>query len=119
MVVDYLKLDEEERPGLIMAYVWEPDYTGHRATGEKVYEQVRSLDASIERFLNKLSEEGMLGCVNIVIVSDHGMSVIKNRVALDEMLNTDGLVIVPGVNTLMFRNGSSEFYSFAFIPCNA
>ncbi|CAJ0596866.1 unnamed protein product [Cylicocyclus nassatus] len=106
-VVEYLKLDDDERPGLIMAYNTEPDATGHQASGEKVYEQVRSVDKSIDRLLGKLKKEGMLGCVNIVVVSDHGLSVIKNHVVLDEVLDTHGFVIIPGVNTLMFRNGSN------------
>ncbi|CAJ0596919.1 unnamed protein product [Cylicocyclus nassatus] len=106
-VVKWLKLDEDERPGLIMTYISEIDYAGHRVSGLKLDAAIRSVDESIERFLRKLSKEGMLNCVNLVILSDHGMAEIKNRVVLEELFDINGLVIFQGATTLIFRNGST------------
>ncbi|CAJ0596918.1 unnamed protein product [Cylicocyclus nassatus] len=109
--LDWLLLEGDERPGLILVYNLEPDYTGHLTSGPEVDEAIKSVDKSLERFLQKLKEKDILGCVNIVILSDHGMAQLKNRVVLDEALSSlDGLVITTGANTLMFRNNSKLTY---------
>ncbi|VDK47712.1 unnamed protein product [Cylicostephanus goldi] len=106
-VVKWLKLDEDERPGLIMTYVSEIDFAGHRVSGLELDAAIKSVDESIERFLRKLSKKGMLNCVNLVILSDHGMAEIKERVVLEELFDINGLVIFQGATTLIFRNGST------------
>ncbi|VDM82781.1 unnamed protein product [Strongylus vulgaris] len=97
-------MDEGERPGLIMVYNMEPDNTGHKTHGPQLDEAIKSVDKSLERLIRRLKDEGFLGCVNIVIVSDHGMAEIKNRVVLDELFDVEDLIVITGVNTLIFRN---------------
>ncbi|VDM76087.1 unnamed protein product [Strongylus vulgaris] len=76
-VSKWLKLDEDKRPGLIMVYNMEPDNTGHNTQGPELDEAIKSVDKSLERFFKHLKDEGILGCVNIVIVSDHGWYSLK------------------------------------------
>ncbi|KHJ94189.1 type I phosphodiesterase / nucleotide pyrophosphatase, partial [Oesophagostomum dentatum] len=106
--LEWLKLDDDERPGLIMAYIVEPDKTGHSYSHmeDMVNEAVKLVDDAIGRFINNLEAEGILGCVNIVIVSDHGMTEIKNQVVLEKLFPIDNMVIAAGTNTLIFKNGS-------------
>ncbi|CAJ0596917.1 unnamed protein product [Cylicocyclus nassatus] len=106
--LNWLLLGGDERPGLIMVYNLEPDKTGHATPGPEVYEAVKSVDKSLERFLQKLRDNDILGCVNVVILSDHGMAQLKNLVILDELLpSLNGLVITNGVNTLIFQDNST------------
>lgn len=36
-VFEWLKFDEESRPGITMVYITEPDFTGHKTMGPKVF----------------------------------------------------------------------------------
>ncbi|KAL6725443.1 hypothetical protein Aduo_007495 [Ancylostoma duodenale] len=107
-VFEWLKLDEEKRPGITMIYITEPDFTGHRTMGPKLNDAIVLVDKAIDKFLAKLKAEGILECVNIVIVSDHGMAEIKNIVVLEDLFSLKDMVISTGANTLIFRRNSNE-----------
>ncbi|EPB70891.1 type I phosphodiesterase / nucleotide pyrophosphatase [Ancylostoma ceylanicum] len=73
----WLKLSDDKRPGLIMVYITEPDHTGHLSTGEndgKLNDAIVLVEGALRNFLAKLKDQGMLECINIVIVSDHAVS---------------------------------------------
>ncbi|EYC19918.1 hypothetical protein Y032_0023g779 [Ancylostoma ceylanicum] len=106
-VFEWLKLDEDKRPGITMIYITEPDFTGHKTMGPKLNDAIVLVDKAIEKFLAKLKAEGILECVNIVIVSDHGMAEIKNIVVLEDLFSLNDMVISTGANTLIFRRNST------------
>ncbi|VDP05107.1 unnamed protein product [Heligmosomoides polygyrus] len=61
------------RPGLMMAYITQPDHTGHRRLGKPMNQTLKDVDEHLGNFLKELDDEGFLGCVNLVLVSDHGI----------------------------------------------
>uniref|UniRef100_A0A0N5AA63 NUC domain-containing protein n=1 Tax=Syphacia muris TaxID=451379 RepID=A0A0N5AA63_9BILA len=74
-IVEWLKMDEEDRPTLLQLYMEEPDGGGH--TGGPDSQEVRSgmimMDGITKYLTDRLIEEGLMGCINIIILSDHGM----------------------------------------------
>ncbi|EYC19926.1 hypothetical protein Y032_0023g785 [Ancylostoma ceylanicum] len=106
-VVDWLKMDSSDRPGLIMAYISEPDETGHKTKGPELDKTLTNLDESLENFLQKLKKDGLLCCVNIVIVSDHGMAETKDFFVLDHYFRLDGLILLGGTPTHIFKGNST------------
>ena len=61
---------------LCMVYISTVDQAGHQfgpnSTG--VADAVASVDATVGRLLNGLTSRGLLGAVNVLVVSDHGMT---------------------------------------------
>ena len=52
-------------------------------------EQIQNVDHQIELLLNSMSANGLLGCVDIIILSDHGMASVplnENVVKLEDMV---------------------------------
>lgn len=60
----------------VTLYFEEPDTTGHREgpSSKQILNTLRLVDSYIGQLMNKLYEENMHNCVNIIIVADHGMT---------------------------------------------
>ncbi|XP_043218389.1 ectonucleotide pyrophosphatase/phosphodiesterase family member 1-like isoform X2 [Amphibalanus amphitrite] len=102
-VVEWLRLPEGQRPRFLSLYFHEPDKQGHSygPDSEQVNDAVDRVDAQLANLYNQLIEHGLLGCVDIVVVSDHGMASMREdceSVALDDF--------VPGLsNSSVYVNG--------------
>ncbi|VDM95043.1 unnamed protein product [Thelazia callipaeda] len=80
--IEWLKLPEGERPSLVQIYFEQPDVAGHSGGPES--EEVRTamilMDGMINYLTKKLIREGLMGCVNLILLSDHGMQkIVKSR----------------------------------------
>ncbi|ETN76052.1 type I phosphodiesterase / nucleotide pyrophosphatase [Necator americanus] len=74
MIVDWLLMPQESRPGLITAYLDQPDTAGHYQLDDKDIEsQIAIIDRNLRYLIDTLDENGLLSCINLVIVSDHEM----------------------------------------------
>lgn len=76
-VLDWLRLPLPERPRLITLYFSDMDDVGHRHgpnADEQLREKLLALDAVLGKLFNGIDTSGLP--VNIIIVSDHGMSPI-------------------------------------------
>ncbi len=75
-VINWLKLPGEERPHLIFLYFSDTDTKGHRygPDSEKLNEAVGLLDSKIGLLRKKLKDMNMSGKVNLIVLSDHGMT---------------------------------------------
>uniref|UniRef100_A0A183USX0 Venom phosphodiesterase 2 n=1 Tax=Toxocara canis TaxID=6265 RepID=A0A183USX0_TOXCA len=76
--IEWLNMPEDERPSLVMVYMEEPDSAGHMAGAES--QQVRTASITVDGMINyltrRLINEGLIGCINVIILSDHGMQTI-------------------------------------------
>uniref|UniRef100_A0A0M3IUH6 NUC domain-containing protein n=2 Tax=Ascaris lumbricoides TaxID=6252 RepID=A0A0M3IUH6_ASCLU len=90
--IEWLNMPEHERPTLIMLYMEEPDIAGHKAGAESQNVQTANVivDGMINYLTKRLINEGLIGCVNILILSDHGMQTIdpSRVVILSNLFNT-------------------------------
>jgi len=98
MIIKWLHLPKDERPELIMAYFDQPDYVGHfHVNDEQVNLELRYIDTILDFLFTRLQEEKLIDCINIVLLSDHGMKFLNKRVYLNETIDTSGMVVANGV----------------------
>lgn len=91
-VVGWLR---NEQLDMAMMYVNEPDHVAH-LTGpfsEQTKQKIEQLDQMIGYMLGKLKTYGLMDSVDILILSDHGMSgpaELNNRIALSDYIYLKG-----------------------------
>lgn len=75
-VLTWLDLPEENRPTLITTYFSDVDHAGHDSGPEsnEVKLAIEEVDKSLHRLVSGLILRGIYDKVNIIIVSDHGMT---------------------------------------------
>ncbi|OQV14642.1 Ectonucleotide pyrophosphatase/phosphodiesterase family member 3 [Hypsibius exemplaris] len=96
-VVDWLSLPDSTRPEVTTLLITEPDLAGHY-TGPESESLNKTLSAYVDNGLDHLMQglhdRGILHCVNILVVSDHGMTDMNcdtNRIGLDPIFNASPL----------------------------
>jgi predicted AlkP superfamily pyrophosphatase or phosphodiesterase len=106
-VVGLLDLPTAERPQLLTLYFEMVDKAGHE-TGpwsEETRTAVQEADQAIGQLLSALRERGIEDQVNLIVVSDHGMSKVspKKVVFLDNYLDPESVEIVDGSPVMALR----------------
>ncbi|KAF8384328.1 hypothetical protein PRIPAC_73470 [Pristionchus pacificus] len=108
-VLSWLSLAPHARPNLIMAYLGEPDHTGHfRKSEDEIPSILRANDAVVDRLMRGIEGMGLIDCVNVLLVSDHGMTDVTTRIYWDELIPLHGLTSVYGVVGRIYRNGTTR-----------
>jgi predicted AlkP superfamily pyrophosphatase or phosphodiesterase len=90
-LLSWLDLPAAERPTFLSLYFSDVDDAGHDFSPDAVEtrDAVIEVDADLGRLIDGLKTRGMLGQVNLIIVSDHGMATQNpnNVVILDELFD--------------------------------
>ncbi len=84
-VVNWLSMPKKQRPNLCLLYFHEPDHTGHE-TGPKSNEtamMVTKMDSLFGILISKLDQLPIASKLNILVVSDHGMTEISSERTID------------------------------------
>uniref|UniRef100_A0A671UX97 Ectonucleotide pyrophosphatase/phosphodiesterase 1 n=1 Tax=Sparus aurata TaxID=8175 RepID=A0A671UX97_SPAAU len=68
---EWLKLPQGQRPDFYTLYLDEPDSSGHRYG--PVVEALENVDRILGTLMDGLTQRNLQHCVNLIIVSDHGM----------------------------------------------
>ncbi|CAG2107488.1 unnamed protein product, partial [Medioppia subpectinata] len=73
--------DERSSVNCVFAYFNEPDSTGHHygPDSDPVRAQVRRVDAAMGRLLSRLADQHLLNRTNVIVLSDHGMTEVKQK----------------------------------------
>ncbi|CAJ0582181.1 unnamed protein product, partial [Mesorhabditis spiculigera] len=121
-VVNWLALPEDQRPGLIMVYLAEPDDTGHWSHVDNPL-QNRSLveiDNLLGHFFNKLHDRGLLDCLNLIVMSDHGMADLYNHINIRTKIPDLKVKIISGPSARLHLESSSTSQSDIreLFPCD-
>jgi predicted AlkP superfamily pyrophosphatase or phosphodiesterase len=76
-----LKMDEADRPRLVMVYFDEPDHSGHMfgPHAEETKQTVAYMDSLMSDLWHKLQALPIKDQVNLIITSDHGMVEISDQ----------------------------------------
>lgn len=94
-VLEWLQLPAERRPHLIMLYFSDVDDAGHRHGPEtpEVAAAVRRVDEALGQLLDGIESLPIADRVNLILVSDHGMSAqdTARAVYLDDHVDLDGV----------------------------
>uniref|UniRef100_UPI0037E83A9F ectonucleotide pyrophosphatase/phosphodiesterase family member 1 n=1 Tax=Semicossyphus pulcher TaxID=241346 RepID=UPI0037E83A9F len=74
-VLEWLSLPQGERPDFFTLYLDEPDSSGHRygPSSGQVVQALEKVDRIVGMLMDGLTQRNLLGCVNVIIASDHGM----------------------------------------------
>jgi predicted AlkP superfamily pyrophosphatase or phosphodiesterase len=77
-VLAWFDLPSEERPSIITLYFSDTDDAGHRfgPDAPELKAAIQKVDSSVGRLLDGLAARGLRDKVNILVVSDHGMSAV-------------------------------------------
>jgi predicted AlkP superfamily pyrophosphatase or phosphodiesterase len=93
-IATWLDLPFEDRPNLIVAYAPEVDQEGHRSgpDSSKSDYELTHVDEFIKSVREVLQERSLEDYVDLVVVSDHGMTSTHNErlVFLDDILGEEG-----------------------------
>ena len=84
-VVNWFSMPKKQRPKLCLLYFHEPDHTGHE-TGPKSDEtamMVHEIDSLFGTLITKLEQLPISKNLNILVVSDHGMTEISSERTID------------------------------------
>ena len=109
-IITWFNYDQDKRPKLSMLYFSEPDYTGHRygTKGTEIISAIIEMDKLFGSLLEKLKTLDIYKELNIIVVSDHGMTEVdrKRVLLLDQYINLDlyDLVLGPTISSLNFKS---------------
>lgn len=103
-------MSPEERPDIIMAYFDQPDTVGHfHKSDNEVNLELSYIEAVLNYFFTLLHKNNLMDCINILIVSDHGMQEIKERIYLDSLnVDTKGTIVSNGVINRIYLANSTK-----------
>lgn len=97
-VLEWLALPPERAPRFIAMYVSTTDDVGHSygPSAPQVDSAIAHVDSLVGALVDGLATRGLSGQVNLVIVSDHGMTEIDSArvVRLDEYVSLDDMEVV-------------------------
>lgn len=97
-VLQWLDLPAAERPTFITLYFEDTDTAGHNSGPDSraVREAIMRADGYLGRLVRGLEDRALLDGVNIVVVSDHGMSATSASrvVVLDDYVSLDDVEVV-------------------------
>ena len=105
-ILTWLRLPESQRPNFIAGYFASVDDAGHDygENSPELIEAITNLDNLLADFVAQINTE-FYGAVNLVIVSDHGMTKIgQNHVINWQSMLTDEVNVV---------NGSTQLYVYS------
>lgn len=92
-VMDWLQLPMKDRPHFITLYFHDTDYYGHEfgPNSPEINQSIERLDNLVGYLNNELSKIGMKDSLNIIFVSDHGMTEINATRTINIENILDGL----------------------------
>lgn len=105
MVLDWLDPKTKHNPQLIAAYFSTVDEIGHKygPDSKQIKDSVRKVDKLMKRLFDGIEKKNLWEKVNLVIVSDHGMSQVKEYVQYDSWFNKSEIEFMAGSPVVTIR----------------
>ncbi|XP_014060142.1 ectonucleotide pyrophosphatase/phosphodiesterase family member 1 [Salmo salar] len=119
-IFQWLNLPQGERPDFYTLYLEEPDSAGHRygPMSSQVIEALLNVDRLLGFLMDGLKQKNLHHCVNLVLLSDHGMeeaSCKKAAFVNSYQDNVDGFTVVQGpAARIRPKRVPEDFYSFDY-----
>ncbi|CAJ1077072.1 ectonucleotide pyrophosphatase/phosphodiesterase family member 1 isoform X2 [Xyrichtys novacula] len=101
VLLQWLDLPEGERPDFLTLYLEEPDAAGHKygPGSSQVVEALETVDKMLGLLMDGLIQKNLQHCVNLIIISDHGMeeaSCDKAAFVSNYLNKTDDFSVIQG-----------------------
>ncbi|XP_055329102.1 ectonucleotide pyrophosphatase/phosphodiesterase family member 3-like [Paramacrobiotus metropolitanus] len=134
-VLSWLSSPDDLRPDVTMLYFEEPDSGGHRygTQSPQVNASLDRMNSVFDRLMQGLHDRDILPCVNIILVSDHGMEdadcdkafylvpMLQNNSATSSLTSND-IFVYGGVHARISLKETSPFAAddlYAALQCPA
>ncbi|XP_038147817.1 ectonucleotide pyrophosphatase/phosphodiesterase family member 1 isoform X1 [Cyprinodon tularosa] len=117
---DWLSLPEKERPDFYTLYLEEPDSTGHRygPQSQEILKALERVDKIMGDLMNGLFTRNLHQCINIIIVSDHGMeeaSCERASFVSDYQKGTSDFIVIQGAAArIRPKRLPEDYFSFDY-----
>ncbi|XP_053502478.1 ectonucleotide pyrophosphatase/phosphodiesterase family member 1 isoform X1 [Ictalurus furcatus] len=119
-IFEWLSLPQAERPDFYTLYLDEPDKSGHKygpMSGE-VFEALVRVDRIMQLVMDGLKQRKLHKCVNLVILSDHGMeeaSCTKAAYVSSYQDNIEDFIVIQGpAARVRPKRLPEEFFTFKY-----
>ena len=110
-VMTWFSLPISHRPRLVMLYFHEPDWTGHQygPNSKETVKQIQRMDGIIGTIMEKAGKLSIAGKLNVLVVSDHGMTEVhpEQTIDLSAYTNLSG-VTTTGAGPTVFLSADSR-----------
>ncbi|KAG7460765.1 hypothetical protein MATL_G00202330 [Megalops atlanticus] len=119
-ILDWLDMKEDKRPDFYTLYFEEPDSSGHKfgPMSTQVKEALRTVDQLMGRLMDGLKKRKLHKCVNLVLLSDHGMEEATCDKAVyvsSYQSNTNDFTVISGpAARIRPKKLPEEFFSFDY-----
>ncbi len=110
-VISWFSKPIESRPRLALLYFHEPDWTGHEygPNSQEIIEKIKEMDTVVGDLYDKLSKLSIYDKLNVIIVSDHGMTDVSDEKIIDLSSFTDlSKLRVNGAGPTVFISSDSK-----------
>ena len=112
-VLRWIDLPRVDRPSFISLYMDPVDSAGHAhgPHSPQVDQALRTVDDAIGKLLDGISTRGLNNTINVVVVSDHGMTernFTKNWIYLDDFIDVESVDFIDNVAMSVTPKRSNE-----------
>ena len=110
-VMTWFSYPIKQRPRLALLYFHEPDGTGHEygPNSPEIVMQIERLDNVLGNLISKINKLDISSKLNVIIVSDHGMTDVYPENSIDLSSYTDlSLLSVSGAGPTVFISSDSK-----------
>ena len=110
-VMTWFSLPISHRPRLIMLYFHEPDWTGHEygPSSDENVDQIQRMDDIMGTIIEKAEKLSIADNLNVLVVSDHGMTEVHPEQIIDLSAYTDlSDVTTAGAGPTVFLSSDSR-----------
>jgi alkaline phosphatase D len=110
-VISWFSYPIKHRPRLTLLYFHEPDWTGHEygPNSQETILQIERMDSVLGDLISKTNNLSISSKLNIIIVSDHGMTDVYPEKTIDLSSYTDlSSLDVTGAGPTVFISSKSE-----------
>ena len=110
-VMTWFSLPMSHRPRLIMLYFHEPDWTGHEygPSSAETVDQIQRMDGIMGTIMEKAGKLSIADKLNVLVVSDHGMTELNQEHIIDLSAYTDfSDVTMAGAGPTVFLSSDSR-----------
>ena len=110
-VMTWFSLPISHRPRLIMLYFHEPDWTGHEygPSSAETVDQIKRMDGIMGTIMEKAEKLSIADKLNVLVVSDHGMTELNQEHIIDLSAYTDfSDVTMDGAGPTVFLSSDSR-----------
>ncbi|KAK2856098.1 hypothetical protein Q5P01_004833 [Channa striata] len=119
-LLEWLDLPKEQRPDFYTLYLDEPDSSGHYygPGSTEVVSALEKVDKVLGKLMDGLKQRNLSKCVNLMVVSDHGMEEAtceKADYVSTYQFNTDKFNVIQGpAARIRPKNLPDDYFSFDY-----